>query len=219
MKKLINDFLMDYIKYGNGKNNIIFLHGNNETYHIYDSILKYFSCEYTIYLVNTRNCKDSKNSNIAYEIICSDIISFIKKLEIKNPIIFGFSDGGIVALLVAMKYPNLVKKVICSGINVKPNGLKNFLLLYYKICYFFNRSSLLKLMISEPKNILKEDLNKINKEVILLFGKNDCIKKNHIKYLNKEIINSKLKIIKKHNHYSYVYNNKILYEIIKSYLE
>lgn len=35
--------------------------------------------------------------------MCDDVIQFIKKLNIDKPILYGFSDGGIIGILVAIK--------------------------------------------------------------------------------------------------------------------
>ena len=53
--------------------------------------------------------------------MCDDIIEFIKKLIIDKPILYGFSDGGIIGLLVAIKEPTLLSKLIVSGANITPD--------------------------------------------------------------------------------------------------
>ena len=53
--------------------------------------------------------------------MCDDIIEFIKKINIEKPILYGFSDGGIIVLLIAIKEPNLLSKIIISGANITPN--------------------------------------------------------------------------------------------------
>jgi pimeloyl-ACP methyl ester carboxylesterase len=35
----------------------------------------------------------------------------------------GFSDGGILALMLAIRYPELVRRLVVSGVNIAPDGL------------------------------------------------------------------------------------------------
>lgn len=70
--------------------------------------------------------------------MAEDVIEFIKKLNIKAPILYGFSDGGIIGLLIAIKEPQLLSNLIISGANITPDAttwLDNFLLkslIFYK---------------------------------------------------------------------------------------
>lgn len=53
--------------------------------------------------------------------------------KIKQAAIYGFSDGGIVAILFALRYPSYVKALLFSGVNIFPKGLKWRYRLSYQI--------------------------------------------------------------------------------------
>jgi pimeloyl-ACP methyl ester carboxylesterase len=36
----------------------------------------------------------------------------------------GFSDGGILALMLAVRHPDLVRRLVISGVNISPDGLR-----------------------------------------------------------------------------------------------
>jgi pimeloyl-ACP methyl ester carboxylesterase len=46
------------------------------------------------------------------------LMEILDKANIRNPILFGHSDGGTIALLAAAKYPGLIKTVITEGAHV-----------------------------------------------------------------------------------------------------
>jgi len=147
-----------------------------------------------------------------------DVAEFIHILEIHKPVVYGFSDGGIIGLLLAIYHPDLLSKLIISGANINPDGVKRSMMIIMKIAYFFTRSNKLKLMITQP-DIPEEDLYRITTPTLVLAGQNDLIKKEHTKLIARSIEGSELKILPGESHTSYVLHNEKLYGIIKSFLE
>ena len=217
MKILVNNVNLYYEEYGNGQP-IILLHGNQETHEIFDKLIDKLKENYKVYAIDSRCHGKSENPiDISYDLMCDDIIEFIKKLNIQKPILYGFSDGGIVGLLIAIKEPNLLSNLIISGANITPDVLTFFDNMITKLFYFFTRSKYIKMMLDEP-NIPLRDLKKINIPVHVLAGEKDVIKYEHTKLIADNISNSTLEIIKNENHGSYIIHSDKLYEIIKKYI-
>ena len=149
--------------------------------------------------------------------MCDDIVEFIKKLNIDKPLLYGFSDGGIIGLLIAIKEPMLLSKLIISGANTTPDILSIPFKLFTNLIYFFTRSKYIKMMLNEP-NIKTEELKSIRIPVHVLAGEKDIVKYEHTKYIADNIENSTLEIIKKENHGSYIVHSEKIYEIVKNYL-
>ncbi len=57
----------------------------------------------------------SKRSTDYHEIEADILVEFLHHLAIKNPILFGHSDGATIALIAAGKYPNFIKGCIVEG--------------------------------------------------------------------------------------------------------
>ena len=125
MKVKVNDVVLNYDVSGTGYP-IILLHGNGENYTIFNKLIEKLQEDYTVYAVDSRSHGDSEDTEeVSYDLMAEDIIQFIKELNIENPMLYGFSDGGIVGLLIAIKEPELLSKLIVSGVNINPKGLKN----------------------------------------------------------------------------------------------
>lgn len=216
MKIKVNDIELYYEKYGTGKP-IILIHGNQESHEIFDKLIEKLKSNYEVFAIDSRCHGKSENpKEISYNLMCDDIINFIKELNIEKPILYGFSDGGIIGLLVAIKEHDLLSNLIISGANITPDVFTTFDLLLTKLFYFFTRSKYIKMMLDEP-NITIEDLKKITIPVHVLAGEKDIIKLEHTKLIANNIKNSTLEIIKNENHGSYIIHSDKLYEIIKKY--
>ena len=136
MKIKVNNVELYYEKYNKGKP-IILLHGNQETHDIFDKLIEKLKINYEVYAIDSRCHGKSENpKEISYNLMCEDIMQFIKELKIEKPILYGFSDGGIIGLLVAIKEPNLLSKLIISGANINPDVFTATNLLLTKIVYF-----------------------------------------------------------------------------------
>lgn len=217
MEVLVNNVKLYYEEYGVGKP-IILLHGNQETHEIFDKLIDRLKTNYKVYAIDSRCHGKSENPvDISYDLMCDDIVEFIKKLNINKPLLYGFSDGGIIGLLIAIKEPMLLSKLIISGANTTPDILSIPFKLFTNLIYFFTRSKYIKMMLNEP-NIKTEELKSIRIPVHVLAGEKDIVKYEHTKYIADNIENSTLEIIKKENHGSYIVHSEKIYEIVKNYL-
>ena len=217
MKIKVNNIELYYEKYGTGKP-IILIHGNQESHEIFDKLIEKLKNNYEIYAIDSRcHGKSDNPKEISYNLMSDDIIQFIKKLNIEKPILYGFSDGGIIGLLVAIKETELLSNLIISGANISPNVLSPAFTIISRIMYFFTRSKYIKMMLNEP-NISLEELQNIKIPVHVLAGEKDIIKFEHSKLIADNIKNSTLEIVKGENHESYIIHSEKIYEILRKYI-
>ena len=52
-----------------------------------------------------------------------DTAALLTRLRLKHVDVVGFSDGGILALMLAIRHPELVRRLVVSGVNIAPEGL------------------------------------------------------------------------------------------------
>lgn len=213
----VNDVTLFYQKSGQGSP-ILLLHGNGESNEIFDKLIPQLNRHFTVYAIDSRgHGKSSKVKTLDYNHMAEDIAEFIKILNIDRPMIYGFSDGGIVGLILAIKYPDLLSRLMISGANVQPTGIKKKYLRIIRLIYTFTRSSKYYLMLTKP-DISDEELRKITVKTLVLAGSNDIIEEEHTRHIAACIANSDLKILEGENHESYVVHSSKLYEILKPFV-
>lgn len=204
-----------YEKCGEGQP-LIMLHGSGEDCTIFRKAISVLKNHFTVYAIDTRNHgKSSKVFELHYEDMANDVYEFITKLNLEKPIVYGFSDGGIIALILALKHQELLSRIIISGVNAQPSGLLDWQAAMYKFVYFFSKAKRIKLMLTEP-NISNEELKTIKIPVDITGGSKDLIKQSHLKEIAENIPNSTLTIFKNELHGSYIVNStKIADYILK----
>ncbi|MCL1918808.1 MAG: alpha/beta hydrolase [Peptococcaceae bacterium] len=213
----VNGVTLHYKNIGQGQP-MLLLHGNGETHHIFDKLTEKLAKAYTVYAIDSRgHGESSKVRHLSYHDMAEDIAGVIEQLGIAKPCLYGFSDGGIIGLLLASKYPHLLSKLIISGANTNPHAIKTFWRYFIRISSFFVKNPRIRLMLSEP-HITQEDLNKITIPVLVLAGQRDMIYLEDTRLIAENIANSTLTILEKETHSSYVYNNDKLLSAIKEFI-
>lgn len=214
----VNGININYEKYGHHDRSIVLLHGNGEDHTIFNELSELLSKDFTVYALDSRGHGLSDQvDHFTYDEMAEDVVSFIKKKKIKQPILYGFSDGGILGLLIAIRHPGLISKLITSGANLKPTGLKNWFLRQCEIDYANNGSPLIELMLNYP-NITHEELHTIKIPTLILAGEDDLVKDAHTESIHRNIYNSQMQIIEGEGHDTYIIHNPKLYDIIAPFL-
>jgi len=52
---------------------------------------------------------------MSYRLLADDIAAFVQALDLHNPLVAGYSDGGQVALEIGMRYPNLPRCLVVGA--------------------------------------------------------------------------------------------------------
>jgi pimeloyl-ACP methyl ester carboxylesterase len=60
---------------------------------------------------------------LTYTAMMEDTAALLKVLKLEHVDLVGFSDGGILALMLAVRHPELVRRLVVSGVNIAPEGL------------------------------------------------------------------------------------------------
>lgn len=141
---------------------------------------------------------------------------FIEALHLEHVTYYGFSDGGIIGILLAGRYPDLFERMIISGANTHPKAIKTWSYLVFRMTAFFNRSPLYQLMLTEP-HITKEQLNAIPIPTLVLAGSKDVIKEADTYFIAENIQNAELEILDGESHGSYIVHNTKVADLILKY--
>lgn len=212
------DINLFYEKTGQGPP-VVLLHGNGEDHTIFAPLVKTLAQTHTLYALDSRGHGQSGGSGAAlsYEQMAEDAAAFIQTLHLEPPVLLGFSDGAIVGLLVALRYPTLLAKLVSCGANTNPKELKKWFLLLIRLGYLFTRDPKLKLMLTQP-NITQKQLANISIPTLVLAASRDILYTRYTKQLAANIPNSRLRILPGETHASYILHSNRLCAALQDFL-
>ena len=99
---------------------LIILHGLFGSSDNWASIAKRIGEYYKVYTVDQRNHGQSpKDEEFTYSAMAEDLKNFIEENDIKDPVVLGHSMGGKTAMTFALKYPELLRKLVVVDIAPK----------------------------------------------------------------------------------------------------
>ena len=192
---------------------LILLHGNGENSEYFRGQIDVFSKQYHVYAVDTRGHGKTPRGEKPFTIrqFADDLLCFMDKQQIERAHLLGFSDGGNIAMVFAIHYPDRVNRLILNGANLNPNGVRRSIQIPIEIGYKFAKrfaeksdsarlnAEMLGLMVNDP-NVEPEKLAGIKAKTLVIAGTKDMIKEEHTRLIASSIPNSKL-IFLKGNHF------------------
>lgn len=206
----VNGVNLYYQKTGDGEA-MILLHGNGEDHQIFSPLIAKLRSDFTVYAVDSRNHgRSDKTTVYDYSVMADDIKALIKELHLNAVNLIGFSDGAIIALLLALRDQAVIKKMALLGVNLKPSDFTQESYKYVQQHYAKTGDPLLKMMLEQP-NIEINSLNKITIPTLIIAAENDIYHPALFSQIADNLPDSQLKIIPNHDHGSYIINNDMLY--------
>ncbi len=105
--------------------NLIIIHGLYGSSDNWLTIARHLQDKFHIYIVDQRNHGQSPHiAEMNYDAMADDIQFFMKQHQIESSILMGHSMGGKTAMTVALKYPQLIDKLII--LDIAPKSYGNF---------------------------------------------------------------------------------------------
>ena len=201
-----------FIEKGQGEA-LILLHGNSENCDYFQGQTDEFARFFHVYAIDTRGHGKTPRGNAPFSIrqFADDLLDFMDAHQIGKAHLLGFSDGGNIAMIFAMKYPDRVNRLILNGANLDAKGVKSSVQIPieigYRIAKIFARISqtaklnaeMLGLMVNDP-NVPSEELVKIQAKTLVIAGTKDMIKDEHTRLIAQSIPNAQL-VILEGNHF------------------
>lgn len=217
MEFLASDGTLFYEVTGQGQL-LLLIHGNGEDHSIFDKAVAVLKDHFRVYALDSRGHGQSFPVDVYhYQDMAEDVRQFITGLALEKPILCGFSDGGILGLLLASQYPDLLGGVIACGVNTRPEGIRPFWLMLFRLMYRFNRSPLFRLMLTEP-DISSDQLSKITCPVLVTGGSRDMISPKHLEEVARQIPGARLCILSGEGHGSYIIGSEKIAQIVLDFV-
>ena len=204
----VNGIALYYESYGQGEP-LLVIHGNGGSIDRLRCQIAFFSKTRRVIAADSRSHGHSENgpAPLKYEQIADDLSELVRSLGIERIDVLGHSDGGIVALLLAIRHPSQVGKVVASSPNLTPEVLEpaagprsQLQLANEKIAagdhsQDWARLKMQKEMVLNEPHISINDLRKITAPTLIMAGDNDMIPLNHIVEIAKGIPHAQLAVL------------------------
>jgi pimeloyl-ACP methyl ester carboxylesterase len=208
----VNGIRLYYEIYGSGEP-LLLIHHNNGSIASFDKQIPELSKKYMVIAVDSRGQGNSSadNTKLTYELFADDVSKLLDYLHIKSTNILGWSDGGTITLLLAIKRPDKVKKIAAMAAvlyNDSTSILSEINVLIRKQIFEMEQKGvdsndidyrLKKLLLTEP-NINPDSIKQISVPVLIMAGENDIVKQEHTKLIAEKIPKGTLKIFKNTGH-------------------
>lgn len=208
----VNGIQLYYEIYGTGEP-LLLLHGNNSSIAAFDRQIPELAKKYQVIALDSRGQGNSSadSTRLTYELFADDTAAFLDFLGIDSANVLGWSDGGNIGLLLAMRHPRKVKKlasmaaVLCNdntSISPQLNALLRKQLAEMKnqgMAESDMNYRLKNLLLTEP-HIEPDALTKVTAPVLVMAGENDIVKREHTALIAKKLPGSTLEIFRKAGH-------------------
>ena len=193
-----------YIERGQGEP-LILLHGNSQNGGYFKKQIGFFSQYYRVYVPDTRGHGKTPRGERPFTIrqFAEDLKGFMDARGIESAHILGFSDGGNIAMVFAIAYPERVNKLILNGANMDTGGVRGYIQfainagyrltapLNSKSAFMKKNHELLGLMVNDP-NVTDEALREVRAETLVIAGTYDLVKKAESRRIAAGIPNAQL---------------------------
>jgi len=228
----INGIKFYYEIYGTGEP-LILIHGNGDSMAGLTAQIEHFSKKYTVIVADSRGHGNSGlgTDHLNYVQMMEDWNGLLDHLNIRNANIFGWSDGGIVGLLLAISHPGKIKKLAIMGTNLRPDqtAIKPWVkpVLERAIREIEEMSAnkdrdihrqRLNLLMTQP-NIDTKSLHQIKIPVLVMAGDRDVIREEHTIEIFQNLENSHLAILPGHTHFAPIMDPDMFNRLLSRFFE
>lgn len=192
----VNGITMYYETYGSG-DSLLLIHGNGQSIADLHFQIAHFARSYRVIVADSRGHGKSGlgKDQLTYVQMMEDYNALLEQLSIAGANVVGWSDGGILGLLLAIHHPDKVNKMAIMGANLRPdqtavNSWTSELLqpLSDTVDKMISSSDTsqdwllarqqLDLLLTQP-NIPVESLHRIKAPVLVMAGDKDIIRSEH----------------------------------------
>jgi pimeloyl-ACP methyl ester carboxylesterase len=113
--------MLYYETYGTGEP-LLLIHGNGGSIGDFAAQIPFFRTRYRVIAMDSRDQGKSSDSSgtLTYEKMTDDLAALLDHLKTGPANVVGWSDGGIEALLLGIRHPQKVKKIVAMAANLNP---------------------------------------------------------------------------------------------------
>ena len=115
-----NGLNMYYQECGSGTP-LVLLHGGTVSSNMWEPFLPSLVPHFRVITPDSRGHGKTNNpiGGLNYQWMADDIVAFIHAVNLTKPLIFGYSDGGQIALEIGMRHPGLTGAIVLGATTYK----------------------------------------------------------------------------------------------------
>ncbi|WP_448547576.1 alpha/beta fold hydrolase [Thalassotalea fusca] len=223
----VNGVKLYYEEYGKGEP-LLLIHGNGQSISAYLNQIEEYAKQFRVIALDSRgrgNSSYNDGDKLTYQLQVEDTKLFLDKIGVSKAHIVGWSDGGIIGLMMAIKYPEKVSSLISMAANIFPEGLTGLdsLVDFVENAdiqndgeYSFS-TELIRMMTKYPQ-LTFSDLSAIQAKTLIIAGDRDEIKTKHTVNIAEAIPNAQLAILPNTGHYMPSANPELFNQTVMRFL-
>jgi len=167
-----------------------------------------------------------------YGKMAEDTAALLRQLRLKDVDIIGHSDGAILALIIAVRHPELVHRMVISGANLEPGGLTEASIAGTRGMSNSDTpdpddhdaiisAKLRQLWLTQPTHdqLNPELLKKIDKPVLVMSGDRDEIRLDHTLLIYRSLPQAHLWVLPDTGHMTFVTRARWINPVVLSFLD
>jgi pimeloyl-ACP methyl ester carboxylesterase len=223
----VNGHRLYYAVHGSGPT-LLLLHGGGDSgEHSFERQLDFFSGRHRIVApdqVGQGRTPDVPGP-LSYTGMMEDTVALLHALKLKHVDVVGFSDGGILALMLAVQHPELARRLVISGVNIAPEGLNPDNLEDLRASQIPMPTTidekLAQLWLNSPtyQQLNLGFLEKIQQPVLVISGDRDAITLEHTLKIFHALPNAELCVLPGTDHMTFSRRSEWLNPIIGEFLD
>lgn len=202
-----------YETYGEGPP-LLLVHGNGASIGTLAAQIEHYKAKYKVIAMDSRDQGRSSDSAepITYEKMTEDLAALLDHLQTGPVDVVGWSDGGIEALLLGLRHPDKVKKIVSMAANLNPGPdafdpeVKALIKSMMDIPEAARKTpegkrqlKVVGMMLKEP-NIPPSLLAQVKAPTLVLASDNDLVRLEHIVTIYRSLPNAELAIFPNRTH-------------------
>ena len=197
---------------------VVLLHGNGGSHKSMLTQAKQLAkAGYRVYSPDSRGQGANEPlTEYHYADMAEDSYCFIKALGLEKPAVYGWSDGGILALMLEVAHPGTSGLIAVSGANLFPDCGEGFE--EFKAWILSEGTPLAMMMLSEP-DIDPKTLSAIKCPTLVTVGDKDLISVEHTHLISDNIPDSELVVVKNATHSSFIKRNPRMGRMLLDFLK
>lgn len=215
----VNGISMYYETYGSGEP-LLLIHGNGQSIADMHFQIAHFAQTYKVIVADSRGHGQSGlgEDPLTYIQMMEDYNRLLEQLNMTAANVFGWSDGGIQALLLAIHHPDKVSKIAVMGANLRPDqsAINEWVpVLLQPVSDMIDamiskkdtsedwnhHRQLVDILMTQP-NIPVESLHKIEAPVLVIAGDKDIIRSRHTLEIFENLTKAHLAILPGQTHWA-----------------